>query len=512
MQGGHVFVIQGRIGNLDCDAIVVPTDRGFVVEQPWHSALGVTAESIPGLEPEHWSEHGFGRGRSAELTQPAWFVDVVRGPGSAQDELAAVMERLRGALEEIAGAGLDPGAGREKVLVALPTLGTGGGGFGEITGTVVDEQLATCQELVARLDLDVVVVAATAADYTAFQSVRLARGLDPDIAEDVAAAARELAGRVRRGELALFIGAGVSMAAGLPSWESLISTIAERHGVELDDVPSALDRAELLRRELGEDFGAAVAQEASRVDRYAITHSLLAALGCREIVTTNYDQLYERAARDIEGDDTVPVLPYDEPRSDGPWVLKMHGDVHDPARIVLTRSDFVRYDSRSRPMGSVVQSLMLTRHLLVVGASLTDDNFLRLAHEVVDFQQEGPAGAEPRAPLGTVLDRRRVGGKARLWEGIFEYVAASERERPEEQSRDLAIALDLLAAHAAGNAHLLDPRYDYLLTSDGERQAARAARALHESAASLTGGWESLRRALDRLGADRRPEGRTRQR
>ncbi|WP_324651021.1 SIR2 family protein [Georgenia sp. H159] len=504
MRGGHVFVVQGRIGNLDCDAIVVPTDRDFVVEPPWHAALGGVAEDeVAGLEPEGWRERGFGRGRSPDLVQPAWFVDVVRGPGPAVEELAAVMDRLRGALEDIAATRPAPGAGREKVLVALPTLGTGGGGFGEITGTVVDQQLATCRDVVSRHDLDVVVVAASASDYTALQGARLATGLEPDLGRDTAAAARELAGRARCGELALFIGAGVSMAAGLPSWEALISTIAERHDIDLDDVPSALDRAELLRRELGEDFGDAVAQESSRVSRYAITHSLLAALGCREVVTTNYDALYEKAVRDISGTGPVPVLPYDEPRSDSPWLLKMHGDVNDPASIVLTRSDFVRYDSRSRPMGSVVQSLMLTRHLLVVGASLTDDNFLRLAHEVVDFRQHGPSGEEPRAPLGTVLDRRRVEGKARLWEGVFEYVAASTCERPEEQSRDLAIVLDLLAAHAAGTAHLLDRRYDYLLASDEERETAAAARRLHDRVARLDGGWRELGEVLGRLGADR---------
>lgn len=503
MGGGHLFVIEGRIGNLDCDAVVVPTDRDFVVEPAWHRGLGVRSDAVGGLDPSDWAQRRFGRGRSSELVQPAWFVDVVRGGGEVGSELTAVMDRLRGALEEIAAAGLEPGAGRAKVLVALPTLGTGGGGFGDVTGTVVDEQLATCQGVVARHDLDVVVVAATGSDYTAFQSARLARGLDPDIADDVAAAARALAERARRGELALFVGAGVSMAAGLPSWEALITSIAERHGVDLTDVASPLDRAELLRRELGADFGAAVAQEASRVDRYAITHSLLAALGCSEVVTTNYDGLYELAAGDVEGTGPLPVLPYDEPRSGRPWVLKMHGDVRDPAGIVLTRSDFVRYDSRSGPMGSVVQALLLTRHLLVVGASLTDDNFLRLAHEVIDFRRHGPPDDEPRPPLGTVLDRRHVAGKARLWEGILDYVAASDREHPEEQSRDLALALDLLAAHAAGIAHLLDPRYDDLLASDEEREAARLGRQLHERVRRLEGGWEALARTLRRLGAGR---------
>ena len=497
---GHVFVVQGRIGHLDCDAVVVPTDRDFVVEETWHAALGVTAQEVAALEPEGWVERGVGR--ATGLAQPAWFVDVVRGPGDARTELRAVMERLRTALEEVAAAGLTPGAGRPQALVALPTLGTGGGGFADVTGAVVAEQLATCQDVAAEHDLDVVIVTATAADHTAFQAARLSRGLEPGVTEEAARTARTLADLARSGELALFVGAGVSMAAGLPLWEALISAVADRYGVDLDDVPSALDQAELLRRELGEDFGAAVVRETSSVDRYAITHSLLAALGCREIVTTNYDTLYERAARDVEGTDAVPALPYEEPRSGSPWVLKMHGDVGDPAGIVLTRSDFVRYDSRSRPLGSVVQALMLTRHLLVVGASLTDDNFLRLAHEVVAFREQGPPAEAPRPPLGTVLDRRPVGGKARLWEGVFDYVAASGRARPEEQSRDLAIVLDLIAAHAAGDSHLLDPRYADLLPDDEGRAAAQAARDLATRVSTLGPSWEALARALADLGAD----------
>ncbi|MEK8226511.1 SIR2 family protein [Oerskovia sp. M15] len=73
----------------------------------------------------------------------------------------------------------------------------------------------------------------------------------------------------------------------------------------------------------------------------------------------------------------------------------MHGDVDRPATIVLSRSSFVRYDTRWKPVGSLVQSLMMTKHLLVVGASMTDDNLLRFAYEVAGLREELVAAVRP---------------------------------------------------------------------------------------------------------------------
>jgi len=67
---------------------------------------------------------------------------------------------------------------------------------------------------------------------------------------------------------------------------------------------------------------------------------------------------------------------------------------------VLTRRDFVRYDAASGPAGAAVQTLLRSRHLLVIGASLTHENFLHLAHEMEHFLEEGGA---KRRNLGTVL-------------------------------------------------------------------------------------------------------------
>ncbi|WP_418607493.1 SIR2 family NAD-dependent protein deacylase [Georgenia sp. SUBG003] len=296
------------------------------------------------------------------------------------------------------------------------------------------------------------------------------------------------------------------IAAGLPSWNGLLERLERRAGVPTEDL-LPLDRGELLRRELGGSVGDEVVAELGRADRYAVTHATLAALGCTEVVTTNYDALYELAAADAY-QRPVTVLPGGAVEPGTPWVLKMHGDVARPESIVLSRSDVVTYDALSRPVSSAVQALMLTRHLLVVGASMTDDNFLRLAHEVTAFRERDPrTGDDDGAPpIGTVVTLSPKPAQERLWEGRFRYLTMSDGATGAERARHLAIFLDLVAMLATSrDRYLLDPRYEGMLTSRAERDAAATARSL---AAAVDGlpregrvAWRALREQLARLGA-----------
>jgi len=67
--------------------------------------------------------------------------------------------------------------------------------------------------------------------------------------------------------------------------------VGEEQFRELD----ILDQAELLRRALSSGVLAERVASATSLDRYALPHALLASLGCREAVTTNFDTLYEHA-------------------------------------------------------------------------------------------------------------------------------------------------------------------------------------------------------------------------
>jgi hypothetical protein len=164
------------------------------------------------------------------------------------------------------------------------------------------------------------------------------------------------------------------------------------------------------------------------------------------------------------------------------WVLKMHGDIREPGSIVLTRSDFVSYDAKSRPLGSIVQSLMMTKHLLVVGASMTDDNFLRLAHEVFAFHEAGANEAgrvETHSTIGTVLTLVNVPAKARLWEDRFTYLPISNEATRPDQARDLTILLDRVAMLTSTSARLNLSRAGTLavfevIMMEGKRSPSRA--------------------------------------
>src|SRR5262249_6692238 len=128
----------------------------------------------------------------------------------------------------------------------------------------------------------------------------------------------------------------------------------------------------------------------------SLQHFLLASLPVDEVITTNYDDLFELAS----GPGSVSVLPHDPRQGVTRWLLKMHGCVTRPADIVLTRADYLRYEERRSALAGIVQAMLLTRHMLFVGFSLNDENFHKVAYAV--RRARDPA-ARSRSRFGTVL-------------------------------------------------------------------------------------------------------------
>ena len=198
-------------------------------------------------------------------------------------------------------AGRAPRHRRAKHLIALPVLGTGRGGQHHQAGDVLNALVPALRERAAARDIDVALVTGQPEDFAAARAVR---GTDDtswpelDIAKlRDAAKLAELAGL---GQLVLFLGAGVSVGAGMPDWKRLVRKLAVEARVD----PDAAGWSRSGSARPGIDHPASSApgiffNSANASPRHFVAPRLpssiflMACLPVTEAVTTNYDDLFE---------------------------------------------------------------------------------------------------------------------------------------------------------------------------------------------------------------------------
>jgi hypothetical protein len=342
-KGGHVFVVHGRIESLVHDAAVVPVASGLKYASVWRPLVGQQP-----VRPDDWSNRGWGRIHNAP--DRVWAVSVgVRTPGGYDiilDRIRSVVARV----DERRGRYPLKRPGHTLPLLAVPVVGIGRGGFADDMGSVLGQLVKALHQWVREYNVDIALVTPDSAVYAAAQYAR--RHHSHPLPGELERVAVGLADRARKGHLALFLGAGVSRAAGLPTWHELINQLAHEFDVEGLDAPgvdlSPTDQAEMIQKKAKGHFEDSVASIASSRTQPSLLHALLAGLDCHQVVTTNYDLLYETAVR-ATGRDIAGVMPWTSVQDAERWILKLHGDVEHRDKIVLTRRHMVRYDAANRP-------------------------------------------------------------------------------------------------------------------------------------------------------------------
>lgn len=185
----------------------------------------------------------------------------------------------------------------------------------------------------------------------------------------------------------------------------------------------------------------------------------------------------------------------------------MHGDLAYPESIVLTRGQFVGFSAAAGPSGAVLQSLLLTKHVLVIGASMTDDNVLRLIHEVTTYRQlhrpEMTTTVDDK--LGTLLDVDDDAARCELHRSQF-HIHQMPATDLNDRARNLEIFLDGVAMHACSdNSWLLDQRFEFLHDESSRNLAGKirdlAAQVRQVKSDGPSSSWEALARSLDSFGA-----------
>lgn len=219
-------------------------------------------------------------------------------------------------------------------------------------------------------------------------------------------------------------------------------------------------------------------------------------------MTTNYDVLVDDAS--AAAGFPVRVLPERPRPDDRRWVLKMHGSIEQPDDIVLTREDDLRYEEQCAALAGIVQTLLMTRHMLFVGFALRDENFHRIADPVRKALRRSDTddGGDRFGTALVLLDNRL---QAELWRDELHWTAMAGPDGDEAAAaRRLEIFLDRVLADTASSSYLLHPSYESVL-SDRERALAAALRrfAAEVPAEAREGrAWARVARLLASLGGD----------
>ena len=504
---GHVFVVRGDLRALACDAWLLPTDRSVYVSASWAQGL---RGCVP-QPPDDWRDDGCRAfavpGKPRERPMP-WLVNVGRTPGTP---VGWYMDGVRQFLRAAGAAALARGAlyDRARPLLALPLVGTGEGGAGRVAGEVAATLLDVLWEEAGRLAVDIALVTGTLPAFAAAQARRRSAGAAAyESLGELGERARQLGAEAGRGQLVVFLGAGISAAAGVPLWNALLDRLARESGFRDEEREAlgrlhALDRARIIEGRLaahGQRIDdRVVALMAS--DHVSLAHALLASLPVAEFATTNYDTLFERACADAGR--PAAVLPYEPVTGRTRWLLKMHGSIDHPDDIVLTRQDYLRYSERRAALTGIVQALLVTRHMLFAGFSLQDEHFHRLVHDVRNAIGAARRQGTPTG-FGTALILRPEPFLRELWATDLEVLALeADDDSPRTGARQLEIVLDqMLLAATSGAEHLLDGAFEGVLTP-AERHLRDAlgwmkARVPEEARTGVA--WERVARFLRELG------------
>ncbi|WP_299845265.1 SIR2 family protein [uncultured Roseovarius sp.] len=192
---------------------------------------------------------------------------------------------------------------------------------------------------------------------------------------------RALSEELQEENLAVFLGAGMSVAAGFVNWAELLEPIAEE--LELDIEKEQANLVSLAQFHYNKK-----GKNRSKLNQLLVTnfcgkteatanHQILARLPITTFWTTNYDKLIEKS---LENAGKIPDVKFTKahhlkttPRRDA-IVYKMHGDVEHPNEAVLTRLDYEKYHVEKQPFINALTGDITSKTFLFLGFSFSDPN------------------------------------------------------------------------------------------------------------------------------------------
>ena len=185
-------------------------------------------------------------------------------------------------------------------------------------------------------------------------------------------------------EVVLWVGAGLSLYAGLPSGAGLREILYEGlTPLEKEEVGKNLDLShladEICTLKGNKNYIIQTLKDTFRRDFLSTeTHKIISQIPhFRNIITTNYDSLFES----VYGSGKLNVIfsdnhtPYIDTKKVN--LFKIHGDLSNPDSIIITESDYNNFfskDTEQNTIWSVIKEIIATKSILFIGYGLEDTN------------------------------------------------------------------------------------------------------------------------------------------
>ncbi|UMY65382.1 MULTISPECIES: SIR2 family protein [unclassified Flavobacterium] len=195
---------------------------------------------------------------------------------------------------------------------------------------------------------------------------------------------QDLINKINQKEIVIFVGAGLSINAGIPNWNGLVETI-------LDGISSKEPKSEKFKSALIDEVltPIEVLQKISdyRDDAIAIVEKTLRSYdSCTplrvhhqigqlssNLITTNYDNLIEKALPSFE------VIPYSNKYKVAnlshyeSYIFKIHGDIQEPDKFVLFSKEYEKlYSDGEKSSTFELKKIISDKSILFIGFGMTD--------------------------------------------------------------------------------------------------------------------------------------------
>lgn len=252
------------------------------------------------------------------------------------------------------------------------------------------------------------------------------------------------------GTVVPFIGAGLSVECGFPTWRGHLIEQGRTCGLDADHVLDLLNNGqyETVIEEIEaighkDAFIQEIKDSFSKTGKITQTTLRLTELFNDTLITTNYDYILQQAYDTGEADriqllDSTNIQ--DIPEIDKLTLIKLHGDIRQPANCIISKS---QYDDAygngdldiSKPIPKVLSYHYRTSNLLFLGCSLNRDRTMEVFQAVKDeLEKNGDFDRPPHFSLESMPETeeeliKRNGyllkfGITPIWfpKGSYEYI------------------------------------------------------------------------------------------